>query len=188
MPVGAKPACPARHERSSKERGPTARVLSSHLPDWGCAILKKGICNSPYAAWSGRAIVVACAAVFVSGCAASRPVLYPNAHLNSVGAAQAEQDIDECIALADASGAGAGKGADIAKKTAGAAAVGGASGAAVGAVRGKKVGRTAGAGAAGAGAAAMTRGLIKSSEPTQLEKRFVDQCLHERGYKTIGWK
>jgi hypothetical protein len=66
--------------------------------------------------------------------------------------------------------------------------VGGASGAAVGAVRGRKVGRTAGAGAAGAGTAALTRGLLKSNEPTQLEKRFVDQCLHERGYKTIGWQ
>jgi hypothetical protein len=136
----------------------------------------------------GRAIVPLFAAVLLSGCAASRPVLYPNAHLNTVGSAQADQDIDECFAIAEASGAGAGKGADIAKKTAGAAAVGGASGAAVGAVRGTKVGRTAGAGAAGAGTAALTRGLIKSNEPTQLEKRFVEQCLHDRGYKTIGWK
>ena len=136
----------------------------------------------------GRAIVAVFAAVLLSGCGASRPVFYPNAHLNSVGAVQADQDIDECVALAEASGAGAGKGADIATQTAGAAAVGGASGAAVGAVRGRRVGRTSGAGAAGAGTAALTRGLLKSREPTQLEKRFVEQCLHDRGYKTIGWK
>ena len=125
--------------------------------------------------------------VLLSGCAGSRPVLYPNAKLSNVGQAQAEQDINECMALAEASGAGSGKAADAAKKTAGAAAVGGASGAAVGAIGGH-AGRGAARGSAGAAAGSLTRSLLKSREPTNLEKRFVDQCLHDRGYKTIGWK
>jgi hypothetical protein len=143
------------------------------------SILGRGTCP--------LAMALTAALVLLSGCAGSRPVLYPNAKLNNVGQAQAEQDINECMALAEASGAGSGKAADAAKKTAGAAAVGGATGAAVGAIGGH-AGRGAARGSAGAATGSLTRSLLKSREPTNLEKRFVDQCLHDRGYKTIGWK
>jgi outer membrane lipoprotein SlyB len=146
-----------------------------------------GIDFSPGRGTCSVAMALTIGLVLLSGCAGSRPVLYPNAKLSNVGQAQAEQDINECMALAEASGAGSGKAADAAQKTAGAAAVGGASGAAVGAIGGH-AGRGAARGSAGAAAGSLTRSLLKSREPTNLEKRFVDQCLHDRGYKTIGWK
>ena len=35
------------------------------------------------------------------GCSTKRPILYPNAHLKSVGIDQANRDIEECCRLAD---------------------------------------------------------------------------------------
>lgn len=122
------------------------------------------------------------------GCAQQRPVLYPNSHLNYVGHEKAQADIDACMHLAKKYGAGENKGEKIAKDTAAGAAVGAAAGAAVGAVFGKNVGRAAGAGAAGAGAATLTRKTIDSGEPDPLFRRFVEKCLHEKGYETIGWR
>lgn len=121
------------------------------------------------------------------GCAAKRPVLYPNYHLTTVGQEQAASDIDDCMALARDWGAGAGKGGQVAKDTAAGAAVGGATGAAVGAVVGN-VGKGAGAGAAGGAAGALTRGVIRSGEPDPIYRRFVDKCLRDKGYEPIGWQ
>ena len=124
---------------------------------------------------------------FLAACAPQRPVLYPNAKLNSVGAGAAQMDIDQCIALAQGSGVGANKAGAIAKRTATAGAVGGAAGAAAGAVRGH-AGRGAAMGAAGAAAGGMASGLIKSRDLDPVTKRYVDTCLHERGYQTLGWQ
>ena len=113
------------------------------------------------------------------GCAQQRPVLYPNSHLAYVGQEKAQADIDTCMHLAKKYGAG---------DTAAGAAVGAAAGAAIGAVLGNNVGRAAGVGAAGAGAATLTRKTIDSGEPDPLFRRFVEKCLHEKGYETIGWQ
>jgi len=134
-----------------------------------------------------RCIVVAAAAMFVVGCAAQRPVLYPNVHLNTVGVAQAEQDINECIALAQQAGVGASKAGQVAGRTATAAAVGGAAGAAAGAVRGH-AGRGAAMGAAGGAAGGLVSGMIKSRDLDSVTKRYVEVCLQERGYRVLGWK
>jgi outer membrane lipoprotein SlyB len=124
---------------------------------------------------------------FLVGCGPQRPVLYPDAHLNTVGAAQAEQDINDCIALAQQAGVGASKAGQVAGKTATAAAVGGAGGAAAGAVRGN-AGRGAALGAAGGAAGGFVSGMIKSKDLDPVTKRYVEVCLQERGYRVLGWK
>ncbi len=68
----------------------------------------------------------------LAGCASHGPVLYPNAHLNTVGDAQAQRDIAECQQLADAYVKSNPSG-DIAKSTV----IGGAGGALVGAAVGR---------------------------------------------------
>ena len=119
-------------------------------------------------------------ALLLAGCASTQaPVLYPNAKLKEVGKDQAERDIEACRTLADEYvKSTAGK--DIAKG----AAVGGVAGAAVGAVGGAVSGRGAGVGAA-VGAAT---GAIKQPGPSPVYKRYVDRCLHERGYDVLGWQ
>ena len=120
-------------------------------------------------------------------CAQQRPVLYPNAHLKYVGKEIAEDDTEKCIQMAIDYGAREDKGGRVAKDTAKGAAVGGAAGTAVGAVTGN-VGRGAAAGAAGGGAASMTRSMLNSGKPDQVFKKFVEQCLRDRGYQPIGWR
>lgn len=123
--------------------------------------------------------------VFLAACSTPRPVLYPNAHLKTVGEEQAKQDIAACEAMADqhvkSSGAG-----QVAGSTAVGAGVGAASGAVGGAVSG-----SAGAGAAIGAAAGATsgflRGLFRSSQPSRTYMKFVNKCLEEKGYEPTGW-
>jgi len=126
--------------------------------------------------------------LFFCGCAQQRPVLYPNSHLDYVGNEKAQADIDACMHLAKTYGAGGNKEEKIARDTAAGATVGAVAGAAIGAVLGNNVGRAAGVGAAGGGAATITRKTIDSGEPDPLFRRFVEKCLHEKGYETIGWQ
>ncbi|MBE9520168.1 MAG: cell envelope biogenesis protein OmpA, partial [Proteobacteria bacterium] len=60
-------------------------------------------------------------------------------------------------------------------------------GGAVGAVDGR-AGKGAAVGAAGGGSAGMMRGAWKSGDPDNIERRFVEQCLRDKGYQVIGWK
>ncbi len=132
------------------------------------------------------AFALASAALLV-GCAAKRPVLYPDASLERAGPEVARLDVDDCLAFASESGYGANRGGRVAGSAATGAAVGGAAGAATGAVFGRP-GKGAAAGAAGAGAAGFMRGLLRWREPDPIERRFVEICLRERGYRTIGWR
>lgn len=131
-------------------------------------------------------LCVALSAVFL-GCAAKRPVLYPNAHRTMAGQAAAEADMEDCLKLARDYQAGGGQGEQIAKDTATGGAVGGATGAAVGAVVGD-FGKGAAAGAAGGAAGALTRSVIRSGDPDPIYRRFVEKCLRDKGYEPIGWK
>lgn len=124
--------------------------------------------------------------LFVVGCSVKRPVLYPNAHLQKVGQAQAQRDIEDCCRWADAY-VKSGPGTEIAKDAAKAGTIGAASGAAAGAVWGH-AGKGAAAGAAGGAAAGATSGIFRSREPSPVYKNFVNRCLHEKGYATIGWQ
>ncbi len=115
------------------------------------------------------------------GCA-SKPQLYPNQKYKTVGKEAAKKDIDQCITEADAY-LESSKGKQVAKG----AGAGAAIGAAVGAVGGMFSGnmgrglmRGGAMGAAGGGAA----GAVS---PAQLKRRFVNQCLAEKGYQVIGW-
>lgn len=126
----------------------------------------------------------------LAGCSsAKRPVLYPNAHLNNVGQQQADADINACMRAAEASGANDNRGGDVAKSTAKAGAVGASTGAVVGAISsGTSVGRGAAIGGAGAATATLVGGAFDASEPTQVYIRYVEQCLHDKGYQSIGWR
>ena len=126
-------------------------------------------------------------ALLFAACAKKRPVLYPNATYNSVGATAAKADIDDCIRLAADHGHATDAGKNVAKSTAAGATVGAAVGGAVGLVTGNP-GRGLAAGAAGGGAGGLTRGAMKSGDPDEIERRFVEQCLRDKGYQVIGWK
>ncbi len=131
-------------------------------------------------------LLVIAICLLVSGCAAKRPVLYPNAHLNKVGQAQAQQDINECWRMADAY-VKSEPGKQIAKDAAKSGTVGAATGAAAGAVYGG-AGRGAAAGAAVGVVGETTSGILNSRDPSPIFKNFVDRCLREKGYETIGWQ
>jgi hypothetical protein len=129
----------------------------------------------------------------LAGCSSARPVLYPNAHLNSVGKEVAEQDIEDCKQLAESAGAeeGSGKAGRVATSTAVGAGVGAASGAVGGAIAG-----AAGSGSAIGAASGAVWGLLMglfyaafgSSEPDQAYTNFVNRCLQEKGYEVTGWQ
>lgn len=140
-------------------------------------------------------LFLVCLLLPLAGCAARRPVLYPNERLKQAGRDVAERDINECLNEGKeylASGGRAGKVAGSAAAGAGAgAAVGAAAGAAGGAVVGH-AGRGAAVGAAGGGAGGLTRGAIsglsRSRAPDPVLRNYVDRCLREKGYEVIGWK
>jgi len=127
--------------------------------------------------------------LLVAGCAASKPILYPNAHLQQVGKEVADRDIDECHEMAKDAGATASQGKS--GQVAGSTAVGGAIGSAAGAVGGAVVGhpgRGAMVGAASGATAGFLRGLFRRSAPSNAYKQFVQRCLQERGYDPMGWE
>ena len=127
--------------------------------------------------------------LLIAGCAASKPILYPNAHLQEVGKEAAERDIDECREMAKDAGATASQGKS--GQVAGSTAVGGAIGSAAGAVGGAVVGhagRGAMVGAASGATAGFLRGLFRRSPPGNAYKQFVQRCLKERGYDPVGWE
>jgi outer membrane lipoprotein SlyB len=133
----------------------------------------------------GRLVGFCALAIFIGACAA-RPVLYPNAHLKTVGQAEADAEIAACMQLADEN-ISSHKAEEVAKDSAVGAGVGAAAGAAGGAVLGN-AGRGAAVGAAGGGAGGLMRGIFRSSQPTATYKNFVNHCLKDRGYEPIGWE
>jgi outer membrane lipoprotein SlyB len=122
-------------------------------------------------------------------CAAKRPVLYPNARLDSVGMDAAQRDIDDCLRRTTDEGLESSQAGKIASSTA----VGAATGAAVGAVAGAVVGsagRGAAMGAAGGGTGGFIQGLFHSRgrDLNPEQRRLVEQCLRDKGYEVSGWK
>ena len=107
-----------------------------------------------------RSVALTLLAASLVGCAASRPVLYPNPKLNQSGPAVSKLAVEDCQRKADAANVDDGQAAEVAKSTGVGAAVGAATGAAVGAVLGN-AGRGAATGAAGGGA----HGLIGRAVP-----------------------
>lgn len=113
---------------------------------------------------------------------ASRPQLYPNQKLKSVGKEASQKDIDKCIADAD-NYLESSKGKQVAKGAGAGAVIGAAMGGVAGLFTGNLgsgLVRGGAIGAAGGGAAgALT--------PDQIKHRYVNQCLADQGYQVIGW-
>lgn len=128
--------------------------------------------------------LIACL-LMVYGCSGPKPVLYPNQHLQQVGSDQADLDIEECQVLAEEYVASHGA-ATVAGNTVVGAGVGGATGAVGGAIRGG-AGIGAAVGAAMGATLGFFRGLFQASEPSPAHKAFVNRCLAERGYESLGW-
>jgi hypothetical protein len=130
--------------------------------------------------------------LLLAACSTAHPVLYPNAHMQSVGKEIAAQDIEACQQLAEAAGAeeGSGKAGRVATGTAVGAGVGAASGAVGGAIFGA-VGRGSMIGAASGAVWGFLMGLFRasgSSQPNQAYSNFVNRCLQEKGYEVTGWQ
>jgi outer membrane lipoprotein SlyB len=115
--------------------------------------------------------------VIALGCA-KRPVLYPNEQYEQSGQEIAERNVSECLALAENAGLETNQAAEAGKRTAGGAVVGTATGAGIGAL----IGLTSGA------IAGLFSWIFGSSEPDDVFVRYVDRCLADRGYESIGWK
>ena len=134
------------------------------------------------------------AVLMLSACSSARPVLYPNAQLESVGKDGAERDIEACRRLADSAGAeegsGGGKTGRVATGTAMGAGVGAASGAVGGAILGG-AGLGAMVGAASGAVWGLMTGLFHAVGPSQTNQtytNFVNRCLQEKGYEVTGWQ
>jgi hypothetical protein len=129
----------------------------------------------------------------LTACSSAHPVLYPNAHLKSVGQEAADQDIEDCKQLAESAGAeeSVGTGGRVATNTAAGAGIGAASGAVGGAISG-----SAGTGSLVGAASGAVWGLLSSlfsaatgsSQPNQAYTNFVNRCLQEKGYEVTGWQ
>jgi outer membrane lipoprotein SlyB len=136
-----------------------------------------------------RPSIAFAAMIALSACGSQRPILYPNAKYNQSDPAQVQRDIDDCMRMAEQFEAGSSntKAKGVARDTAIGAGSGAAIGAAGGAVSGH-AGRGAATGAATGATAGLLHGLFRASEPSGVYKNFVQRCLSERGYQTIGWE
>lgn len=113
---------------------------------------------------------------------ASKPKLYPNQKLKSVGKEASQKDIDQCIADAD-NYLESSKGKQVAKGAGAGAVIGAAMGGVAGLFTGNLgsgLVRGGAIGAAGGGAAG-------ALSPDQIKHRYVNQCLADKGYQVIGW-
>jgi outer membrane lipoprotein SlyB len=127
--------------------------------------------------------------LLVAGCAAPKPILYPNAHSQQVGKEVADRDIDECREMAKDAGATASQGKS--GQVAGSTTAGGRDricSRGSGWCGGWSPGRGAMVGAASGATAGFLRGLFRRSPPSNTYKQFVQRCLKERGYDPVGWE
>jgi len=125
----------------------------------------------------------------VAGCASQppHPVLYPNAHLETVGQAQVNADIAYCEALADQYIKTKPEAESVGEDTL----VGGAAGGAIGAVGGAIAGSPGTGAAVGAATGVglgLLYGLFEADEPAPTWSAFVERCLEKKGYDPIGWQ
>ena len=127
------------------------------------------------------------AAMLMAGCSSQRPALYPNDHLNQVGDAQAQADVDYCIALVKEQGVYEQDRKEQVRSVGRTTAVGAGTGAAVGALRGNP-GRGAATGAVAGAAGGTMRQILRSNKPDSVFKGYVNRCLADRGYDVVGWR
>ena len=123
----------------------------------------------------------------LAGCASNQPVIYagPNGGERTVSDAA----IAECGRMAEAAGATqyGGQVGDVAKDTARGAATGAAAGAIGGAIAGNVM-QGAGIGAATGAAVNLVQKLFVPAAPNPAYRAFVERCLADKGYQTVGWQ
>lgn len=131
--------------------------------------------------------------LLLSACSSTGPVLYPNAHYQSVGREVAEHDVEYCKQLAESAGAqesSSGAAGNVAANTVMGAGAGAASGAVGGAISGS-AGTGSMIGAASGAVWGLLRGIFtatRHSQPNQAYANFVYRCLQEKGYEVTGWQ
>lgn len=134
-----------------------------------------------------RLLVVIVILSISAGCAAKRPVLYPNELYRSTGSEKAQQEIDDCLKRAEEANAQGRLADEVALKTGKSALVGGATGAVIGAISGSAL-RGGLIGAAAGGTVALVSSAVKGPEDSPVYRRFVEICLFEKGYQVLGWQ
>jgi outer membrane lipoprotein SlyB len=112
----------------------------------------------------------------------SRPQLYPNQKLKTVGKEASKKDVDACIKDAE-DYIDSSEGKKILKGAGSGALIGAAMGGALGLFTGNLGGGLARGGAIGAAGG----GTAAAISPNQLKQRYVNQCLADKGYQVIGW-
>ena len=125
--------------------------------------------------------------LLLSACASNQPVIYsgPNGGERSVSDAA----VAECGRMAEAAGAKpyGGQIGEVAKDTARGAATGAAAGAIGGAIAGN-VAQGAGIGAATGAAVNLVQKLFVPAAPNPAYRSYVERCLADKGYQTVGWQ
>ena len=125
------------------------------------------------------------------GCLSPRPILYPNAHLQSVGEESSKEDVQRCREVAKEAGdvSGAQKGPRDCGRTYGYGCARGSRRAAPSAERSQALQELAQRWAPPLGPPfAFLGGLFSSSPPDPAYVNVVNQCLAERGYEVAGWE
>ena len=135
-----------------------------------------------------RRLIIFALFLLAAGCAANKPVIYPNSHSQSVGTGQVEGDIAECKQLAESAGASpyGGDASDAARAAVHGGAVGAATGAVGGAIGGSAT-RGAKIGAASGATASLLHAFFKKPASNPTYRNFVERCLRDRGYDLAGW-
>lgn len=133
----------------------------------------------------------------LAGCAATgpnspsaKPVLYPNAMLNRVGAAQGQAEASDCMSRAAAAGLTPDEKTNAVGRRAGEGAATAGVASAVGALltgRSSDVLRSGAIGAAVGGSAGAVSGAFHNDRPNSTYRHFVQRCLGEKGFEVIGW-
>ena len=124
----------------------------------------------------------------LSACSANRtPAFYPNDHYNKAGDVQAEVDSKYCQALADQYVKEPNRYSSTAKEATIGGALGAATGAVAGAITRGNVGRSLGAGAAVGAIWSIANDLRRTGNVSPTYQRFVERCLQQKGYETVGW-
>ena len=113
----------------------------------------------------------------------SKPVLYPNSTLKSVGKTQADADIEKCLADADEY-----LESPKAKKILGSTGKGAVLGGAIGAVTGAITGNFGQGLARGAAIGGTAGGVGQAISPDELKRSYVNRCLADKGYQILGWE
>lgn len=113
----------------------------------------------------------------------SKPVLYPNTKLESVGMEKAQVDVDLCMSKSNEY-----LESTRAKKVLKGAGKGSIVGGAVGVVTGLITGNVAKSVAQSAAIGAAAGGASGAVSKDQLRESFVNRCLNEKQYEVIGWE